>query len=69
MSEIYKEIKETHGGSTFRLATKEEVEESEEAHQKGKCDGGFCTSVFYDVAGHPWDTRHCAICHKIIGLI
>lgn len=66
---MYKEIKEKHGGSTYRLATKEEIEESRAAHKNGKCDGGFCTGVFYDKAAYAWDIRYCAICHETIGLI
>lgn len=65
-SKIYKEIKTTYYGSNFRLATKEEIEESKEVHRQGKCDGGFCTGVFYDQSAYAWDVRRCAI---MIGLI
>lgn len=64
-----KEIKIGNCGSTFRLATQEEIEESKKVHAEGKCDAGFCTGVFYDRAAYAYDTRHCAICHNMIGLI
>lgn len=69
MSEIYKEIKTTYGGSDFRLATKEEIADSKAAHKNGKCDGGFCTGVFYDQPAYAWDVRRCAICDIMIGLV
>ena len=56
-------------GTDYRLATKEEIEESKAAHKDGKCDGGLCKGVFYDKASYAYDTRHCAICHIVIGLI
>jgi len=66
---MYKEIKTKYGGSDFRLATLEEIKESKHIHAEGKCDAGFCTGVFYDKAAYAYDTRHCAICHIMIGLI
>jgi hypothetical protein len=66
---MYKEIKTGHCGSTFRLATKEEIEVSKSAHKDGKCDAGFCTGIFIDKPAYAYDTRHCGICDIMIGLI
>lgn len=56
-------------GTDFRLATKEEIEESRAAHKDGKCDGGLCKGVFYDEESYAYYLRKCAICGNVIGLI
>jgi hypothetical protein len=66
---MYKEIKTRYGGSDFRLANLEEIKESKRIHAEGKCDAGFCTGVFIDKPAYAYDTRHCAICDNMIGLI
>lgn len=65
---IYKELKDGTG-TTFRLATEEEIECSNKAHKDGGCDAGYCAGVFIDTPGYFCDIRSCAICGSFIGLI
>ncbi len=57
------------GATNFRLATKEEIEESKVAHKNGECDAGLCKGVFIDRSSYAYDIRYCAICENVIGMI
>lgn len=51
--------------STFHKATKKEISEAKKLHKKGKCPH----TIFYDVAGYPYDFRTCGTCGISKGLI
>lgn len=70
MKKLYREIVTEQMGehilaSTFREATKAEINETQQSFQKGICNHG----VFYDKSEWMYDIRKCGACHKTIGFI
>jgi hypothetical protein len=65
----YEDVLETFAGtvikSKVRLATKEDIQNSENLHKQGKCDH----KIFYDEYYWLYDVRTCAICGTGLGTV